>query len=95
MCENDNAALHALRALKAVGLRVPEDVSLVGFDNRPLCSLTDPPLTSVKNDPDLMGRSCVLLLQDLHRLMRLNTTPSLKMELPTQLVERQSVRDLT
>ncbi len=95
VCENDNAALHALRALKAVGLRVPEDVSLVGFDNRPLCSLTDPPLTSVKNDPDLMGRACVLLLQDLRRLMRLNTTPSLKMELPTQLVERQSVRDLT
>jgi DNA-binding LacI/PurR family transcriptional regulator len=48
VCSNDWTAIGALRALDAARLRVPEDVSLVGFDDIPLASYTNPPLTTVR-----------------------------------------------
>ena len=47
VCDDDTIAVGALRAFQAAGLRVPEDISLIGFNDRPNTSLTQPPLTSV------------------------------------------------
>jgi DNA-binding LacI/PurR family transcriptional regulator len=47
LCMSDVVALAAIRALAARGLRVPEDVSVVGFDDIPEAALSDPPLTTV------------------------------------------------
>lgn len=49
-CANDEVALGALRALMDRGLRVPEDVSVIGFDDQPLAAYTAPALTTVHQD---------------------------------------------
>ena len=48
VASNDWTAIGALHAIDAAGLRVPEDISLVGFDDIPLVSYTNPALTSVR-----------------------------------------------
>jgi DNA-binding LacI/PurR family transcriptional regulator len=53
---NDQMALGAIRALHEAGLRVPEDVSVVGFDDIPEASCFAPPLTTVRQDFDLLGK---------------------------------------
>jgi DNA-binding LacI/PurR family transcriptional regulator len=55
-CANDHMALGLLRALQAGGRRVPQDVSLVGFDDIPEAEYFGPPLTTVRQDFDELGR---------------------------------------
>ncbi len=96
VAEEDGGAVQVYLALRNIGLRVPEDVSVVGFDDDFLATMIDPPLTTVKNYRHLMGRECVLLLKNLIHLRRLGVkNPCLKYEVSTKLVERASVRDLT
>ncbi len=47
MCTNDLMAIGALREAHAQGVNVPKDLSIIGFDNLPVCNLTTPPLSSV------------------------------------------------
>lgn len=56
---NDHMALGAYRALKEQGLGVPEDVSVIGFDDIPEASFFEPPLTTVRQDFTLLGQQCV------------------------------------
>jgi DNA-binding LacI/PurR family transcriptional regulator/biotin operon repressor len=60
----DPVAIGVLRALRLKGLRVPGDVSVVGFDNIPSAAHVDPPLSSVDHTVGEIGRLAVLLLQD-------------------------------
>ena len=55
-CGNDTMALGVIRALTERGLRVPEDVSVVGFDDVPEAGFFRPPLTTVRQDFDEVGR---------------------------------------
>ena len=59
VCYNDLTAVGALRSARAAGLRVPEDVSIVGFDDIELAAWTDPPLTTVRQPTDVLGRWAV------------------------------------
>lgn len=61
---NDQMTLGLLRALKEAGLRVPHDVSLVGFDDIPEAAYFDPPLTTIRQDFGEIGRRGVRLLLD-------------------------------
>jgi len=56
---NDQMALGLLRAFGEKGIRVPEDVSLVGFDDQPESAYFMPPLTTVRQDFEELGRRCV------------------------------------
>jgi DNA-binding LacI/PurR family transcriptional regulator len=56
---NDQMALGAIRALRDAGLRVPEDVSVVGFDDVPEAAFFDPPLTTVHQDFVALGQEAV------------------------------------
>jgi LacI family transcriptional regulator len=58
-CANDQMAFGALNALKSAGLRVPEDISLTGFDDLHQSSMMDPPLTTIHRDELAMGRLAV------------------------------------
>lgn len=58
-CCNDLLAIGTLQAAKQLGLRVPADLSVVGFDNTILASVTDPPLTTVAQPTEKMGRIAV------------------------------------
>jgi DNA-binding LacI/PurR family transcriptional regulator len=61
-CANDLMAAGALRALADAGRRVPEDVAVVGFEDAPIAASTTPPLTTVHQSPEEMGRAMVEML---------------------------------
>ena len=60
-------AAGALRALSDAGRRVPEDVAVVGFEDAPIALSTHPPLTTVHQSPEKMGREMVAMLIDATR----------------------------
>ncbi|UJP09104.1 LacI family transcriptional regulator [Microbacterium sp. KUDC0406] len=62
VCASDPLALGAVRAARRAGLRVPEDVSVVGFDDSALMGCTEPPLTTVRQPIEAMGRAAIELL---------------------------------
>jgi len=62
VCASDPLALGAIRAVRRAGLSVPRDVSVIGFDDSALMTSTDPPLTTVRQPIELMGRMVVDLL---------------------------------
>ena len=61
---NDQMTLGVLRALKQAGLRVPDDVSLIGFDDVPEAAYFDPPLTTIRQDFGEVGHRGLQLLLD-------------------------------
>jgi DNA-binding LacI/PurR family transcriptional regulator len=62
VCGSDLMALGAVRAARARGLRVPDDVSVVGYDDSPLMAFTDPPLTTVRQPVQTVCRAAVSAL---------------------------------
>ncbi|MEU6963320.1 LacI family DNA-binding transcriptional regulator [Streptomyces chrestomyceticus] len=62
VCASDIIALGAVRAARRRGLRVPQDVSVVGYDDSPLMTVTEPPLSTVRQPIDALGRTAVQLL---------------------------------
>jgi DNA-binding LacI/PurR family transcriptional regulator len=62
ICASDPLALGAIRAARRRGMSPPEDVSVVGFDDSALMNCTDPPLTTVRQPIEAMGRAVVDLL---------------------------------
>jgi DNA-binding LacI/PurR family transcriptional regulator len=63
-CGNDTMALGVIRALAERGLRVPEDVSIIGFDDVPEAGYYRPPLTTVRQDFGEVGRQALSTLVD-------------------------------
>ena len=62
VCASDPLALGAIRATRRAGLSVPDDVSVVGYDDSAFMSCTDPPLTTVRQPFEAIGRAAVELL---------------------------------
>ena len=62
VCSSDPLALGAIRAVRRRGLQVPKDVSIVGYDDSAFMTCTDPPLTTVRQPIEAMGRAAVELL---------------------------------
>ncbi len=88
---NDPMAIGAIGALARAGRRVPEDVSVVGFDDIVQASAICPALTTVAQPIAEMGRRSVALLLE---RMRHRDAPVARVVLPTRLVERESSRAL-
>ena len=84
---SDLMASGALQVLRAAGRRIPEDVAIVGFDDSPIAESTDPPLTSVRQPIEEMGREMVRLLLEL--AADPGSVPR-KVILATELVTRRS-----
>ena len=84
---SDNIAIGALRAARERGLRVPEDLSIVGFDDIEHATIVTPALTTVRQPLAEMGRTAVSLLVRLLERQRFET---LHVELATRLVVRES-----
>jgi alanine racemase len=64
VCGSDMMALGAVRAARQAGMRVPEDVSVVGYDDSPLVAFVDPPLTTIRQSVQAMGVAAVSALTD-------------------------------
>jgi LacI family transcriptional regulator len=84
---NDKVAVGAMQAAAALGLRVPQDLSIAGFDDIDLSRATRPMLTTVRQPLEEMGRMAVSLLL---RLMDRHALQALHVELATELVVRGS-----
>jgi LacI family transcriptional regulator len=84
----ESLALGALSACRNAGLRVPEDLALVSFDDPPFGDLLDPPLTALVRNEEEMGRLAASLL--LHALQSTAFPPPADVRLPVELVVRHS-----
>ena len=62
VCGSDMMALGVIRAARQRGLAVPDNISVVGYDDAPMMEFTDPPLTTVRQPIDAMGRAAVDML---------------------------------
>ncbi|HEY7056134.1 MAG TPA: LacI family DNA-binding transcriptional regulator [Vicinamibacterales bacterium] len=87
ICSNDWTAIGALHAIDAAGLTVPDDVSLLGFDDIPLVSYTNPPLTSVRMSAGDVGTTA---FDALFRLIGGDRSKGSVYHVPTSLVVRAS-----
>lgn len=88
-CVNDNHAVFVIELLRDFGLRVPDDVSVVGFDNFAIARMAHPPLTTLHNHPDVLGR---LGVQRLLARLTGDTGPALNTTVTTELIVRSSTR---
>jgi LacI family transcriptional regulator len=88
---NDNVAIGALHAARKRGLSVPDDLSVVGFDDTELAVIVTPQLTSVRQPLAEMGRMGVSLLI---RILEGQRVDALRVELATKLVVRESTGPL-
>jgi LacI family repressor for deo operon, udp, cdd, tsx, nupC, and nupG len=87
ICFNDDIAIGALYAIKKHGLKVPEHISVTGFDNIRVAAYMDPPLTTVDQPAYQMGRRAVeVLIQQINRQPLTRTREIL----PFSLLERLS-----
>ena len=84
---NDVMAMGAMDAVRNRGLLVPDDVSIVGFDDIPQSSLVRPAMTTVNQPLEKMGRFATQMLLD---LLKHPENTANRIELPTQLVVRDS-----
>lgn len=85
---SDMMAIGALKVLREAGLRVPEDIAVVGFDDIPLASMVDPPLTTVRQPIEQLGSTAAELLISL--LQNPQEATVHRIVLPTELVIRAS-----
>ena len=86
VCSNDLTAIGAIRALFRAGIRVPQDVSVVGADDIPFASLCHPPLTTVQIPRERLG---TLACDILHSMLQ-GKEPGFEKVLDTALVVRES-----
>ncbi len=87
LASNDESAMGAMQALHEAGLRIPQDVAVIGFDDRPECVVQQPPLSSVHVSLFELGyRAVELLLQQIQG----GPAPSEPVLIPVRLVPRES-----
>jgi len=87
---SDFYAFELIRYLQERGIRIPEDISVVGFDDSPLCNFCSPALTTVRQDVGMRARRAVSILQKL----REGASVCVDVKLPVYLVERGSVKNV-
>jgi DNA-binding LacI/PurR family transcriptional regulator len=79
-------AIGALRALHKAGVRVPAEMSVAGFDDLPITSFVQPPLTTVRQPKEEMGRRAAAILLDLLKGEQMDS----QISVPGELVVRES-----
>lgn len=85
-CANDSIALGAIRAVHEKGLKIPEDIAIIGFNDNPNSEYTYPPLSTVRVHTEFMGEQALLSLSEKidGRMI------PIKKVIPTKLVKRSS-----
>lgn len=88
---SDNVAMGAKSALREAGLRIPDDISLIGFDDIPWAQYSDPPLTTIRLPAQKLASEACLVLLD---LMQGTEREEQHIVLDTELVVRKSCRKI-
>ena len=91
LCDLDYMALGAMNALKAFGYRVPEDISIIGFDDVPACEVSSPPLTTVQVNRNDIGKIATNTL-----IERIKNPHSyyINIRVSSKLIIRESVQNI-
>jgi len=89
-CGNDQSAMSAIAALSSKGLNVPNNISVIGYDDMNIASYTSPPLTTVRIPFNRMAISATRRLLNLCYGLELD----INYDFPIQLIERQSVKNI-
>jgi DNA-binding LacI/PurR family transcriptional regulator len=92
-CFNDMTAIGALRCLHNSGIRVPEQISVVGFDDLPIASFVEPPLTTIRQPKAEMGQRAAAMLLELMRGGGADPG-SAEIRVPGTLVVRRSAKHI-
>lgn len=85
ICGNDLIASGVITECKLRGFRVPEDISVIGFDDIPISSMLEPPLTTVRQERGELGKCAYVILNALIHHIPISCT-----QLRAQLIERES-----
>lgn len=86
---SDKMAIGAIDAIKDAGLKVPEDISIIGFDDIELAKYVTPKLTTVKQDGELIGKTAIdLLIKEIDSKTKINEN----VIVPVELIERESCK---
>lgn len=85
--DNDLIASGAIRAFTEAGYKIPKDIAIIGFDDMPLCTYTNPPLSTVHVPKQYMGEIAVKRLDEI--ITSTNSNP-VKIEISTSLCKRKS-----
>lgn len=86
--DNDIIAFGAMRAMKEKGIKIPQDVSIIGFDDMPFCEITSPRLTTIRVFKQEMGSIAV---KRLIQIIEGKDNTLQKVEISTELIIRDSV----
>lgn len=90
--DNDMIALGAMKALVETGIRVPEEVSLMGFDDLPFSSIAAPGLTTLRVSKREMGQAAVRRIKE---IIENRDNSKLKIQVCTEFIERSSVAEIS
>ncbi|MDI6602277.1 MAG: LacI family DNA-binding transcriptional regulator [Thermoanaerobacteraceae bacterium] len=91
VCSNDSAAITLYNALSILGIKVPDDISVVGFDDIDICNIVTPHLTTIRINKELMGAKAVKRL-----LWRMENPkePCDYIRMEVKLIVRESVKEI-
>lgn len=89
--DNDIVAIYAMRAFKELGYKIPEDISIIGFDNMPLSEMLEPPLTTIQILRHKLG---VVTVNSIINRIKSVSEGMVKIEVGTKLVMRESVKNI-
>lgn len=89
ICASDIIASGAISEVQKRGLRVPDDISIIGYDDQPLCLNVSPQITTIRQDRLSLGKSAMILLDCL-----INNIPISKSILRPELIVRESTSKL-
>jgi DNA-binding LacI/PurR family transcriptional regulator len=89
-CYNDMSVIGALSGIRSHGLRVPENISLVGFDDLFIASYCDPPLTTIRQPKRFMGRTAMEMMLNMFS----NIPQQTNIKVQGELIVRESTAPL-
>lgn len=94
IADNDIIALGAMKAMDEYGIKIPEEVSIIGFDDLPFSAISSPPLTTIRVPKQAMGRIATSRLIQRIKDKAGAMNAGVKIEVSTQFVERGSVKTI-
>lgn len=91
LCASDTIAARLYGICAEMGIRIPDDLSVIGFDNQPICKQLSPALTSIDYDTDQVARQAVSVLEN---AMRYPNASTCAITVDTHVIKRDSVKKL-